>query len=119
MRISDWSSDVCSSDLYVIGIDATEWGSFAGDHAVGQTGQDDIGTPLFIVQMAASIRRRDTLPLVDVLSHCPRRDLPAEDVANADHTPTGEVSNYKPTEIARTPSGDRRGQSGTLPRAAR
>ncbi|AMU93191.1 hypothetical protein AOA14_01065 [Sphingopyxis terrae subsp. terrae NBRC 15098] len=46
--------------------------------------------------MAASIRRRDTRPFVDVLSKCARRDMPAEDVANDDASAIGEVVDFQP-----------------------
>src|SRR3546814_7136429 len=45
MRISDWSSDVCSSDLYLDGGDRNDFdrGGSAGDSLSGGGGNDTLG----------------------------------------------------------------------------
>src|SRR3546814_11702758 len=40
MRISDWSSDVCSSDLRAVGLDIAGWGNVVGGHRVAEQSQD-------------------------------------------------------------------------------
>src|SRR3546814_409204 len=41
MRISDWSSDVCSSDLHIIGFQVTRWIQAHADTG-GRAGRDDV-----------------------------------------------------------------------------
>src|SRR3546814_3190863 len=45
MRISDWSSDVCSSDLIGAGVDRHLWQSEAEMHRLTRGGLEDIGQP--------------------------------------------------------------------------
>src|SRR3546814_8921627 len=71
MRISDWSSDVCSSDLLDIGIDSTAWQSLAlanamtamatsrchAWHSVGALGVIELTAPGRSAHVAQGLRR--------------------------------------------------------------
>src|SRR3546814_12774657 len=46
MRISDWSSDVCSSDLYIDGFNRADPAGVAALYADDATVEDPVGSPL-------------------------------------------------------------------------
>src|SRR3546814_20254629 len=85
MRISDWSSDVCSSDLLHCVVDL----GAAGDHfslrvvAVQQFGDPYLTDVLAAVAWTAGPRMPDTALVPDNIQHLP--DLGAVGLPDADH----------------------------------
>src|SRR3546814_7630755 len=72
MRISDWSSDVCSSDLWDDAEDAFAWAaanaaSFGGDPAMMAVGGDSAGGNLAIAVSCRRLAAGQTPPLYQLL----------------------------------------------------
>src|SRR3546814_603148 len=59
MRISDWSSCVCSSDLLIVDKGADDWSAF-GDprRTIGPKGRADMEMDIAITQMTKAARAR-------------------------------------------------------------
>src|SRR3546814_10969325 len=84
MRISDWSSDVCSSDLVEAGLGARKEG-IAGVLLLQLGNRDRLGG-------AAGFRQQDVgLAPADVLQHAAGATLQQQDAGQGDRQDAGEV----------------------------